>query len=478
MDPVTQGVLKEFEYLAAIPRPSRQERAVAEALAARLRGLGLAPELDAANNLICDVPATCGSAKAPRIALQAHTDMVCVGAADYCPEKDPIVTVLKDGWLCTDGRSSLGADCGIGLAAAMYLVFSGADHGPLRLIFTADEEEGLAGAKRLRPDCLEGCGALVNLDSFHFGELLVSSAGGCRQTFRKAAEETEYFFPMLERSVSLRISGLLGGHSGDDIGKNRANAGQLLVWLLQALQVPYELSAIDAGRTHNAIPTEATAVLLLDEASMEEFRSTIDRFLSELRELYPAEQPEISLSDAPRPMRVLTVDERDNLLAMAGLLLCGEAECHPLFPEVTGSSGSMGVLHAGEDGLELRSFLRSVSDDFMSGRSGFYAMAAEGFGFTVSEESYPAWPAAERDWLTECFLREGERLGIPQKKTAVHVGLETGILHACAPELPMVSVGMDIEGAHSPTERVRLSTIAPFTRLLAAVLKAAAEDKA
>lgn len=470
--PILSGVLAEFEKLAAIPRPSRKEHAVAEDLCKRLASIGLQPELDAADNIICDVPATAGDPNAPRIVLQAHTDMVCVGAPDYHPDTDPIITCQKDGWLCSDGRSSLGADCGIGLAAAMYLVFQQVPHPPLRLIFTADEEEGLAGAGKLRKDCLENCCALINLDSFHFGQLLISSAGGCRQSFTKTPDR---FFPMLEDSISLRISGLLGGHSGDDIGRNRANAAQLMVWLLQALQVPYELSGINIGRTHNAIPTEGEAVILIDGRYREELQDTVNLFMEGIRELYPAENIAITIQAAPRPDWVFTVDERDDLLALAGLILCGESAKHPLFPEVTGSSGSMGMLRTDGDVIELRSFLRSVDASFIAAYRDLYQGAAEGFGYQVTTDEYPAWPGMAEDWLTELFLQKGQQLGIPQQKAAVHVGLETSIFHALAPDIPMVTVGMDIEGAHSTGERVRLSTIEPFTRLLSAVLQAAAE---
>ena len=469
MDLITQRVLREFYALCEIPHPSGGEKKISDYLMGRLRAAGLVPEQDAAFNIICDVPATAGYENKKRLALQAHMDMVCVGDADYIPETDPIQTEIREGWLCSDGRSSLGADCGIGLAAALYILLSGEyPHGPVRLILTTVEEQGMVGARQLRRDCLASCAGFINLDGFHFGELLISSAGGKRQKFTKTPE---LFFAVPERAVEVKISGLTGGHSGEDIGKTRANAAEILVWLLQALPFPWELASLSAGNSFNAIPASGSAVILLDPGDDSALGELIDRFSSELHGLYPGENIRIAPSETDRPDLVFTVDERDNILAMAGLLLCGEAGKHPLFPEVTGSSGSMGMLYADRERIEIRSFLRSVDAAFLQQYGDFYAAAAEGFGFSSTDDSYIPWPGAERDDLTDRFLRVGEALSLPLRKNGIHVGLETSIFHGMAPETDMVSVGMNIRDPHSVSERVELSTIAPFVSLLAGVLK-------
>lgn len=464
-----QKVLDEFLPLTHIPRPSGCEEAMTDYLLARLQRMGLSPTRDENLHILCDVPATTGLEDRPMLALQAHTDMVCVGTEGYCPETDPVHAVVDEEFLRTDGNSSLGADCGIGLAAALVAAEQ-FPHGPLRLIFTADEERGLQGAQKLDKSCLEGCSGLVNLDGFHFGTVFCSSAGGRRQTFLKAPE---LFFPMLSLPLSLRISGCLGGHSGDDIGSGRANPGQLLLWLLQSLPVAYELSSIHAGSTHNAIPQEAEAVILIHEHEEGAFRTHIQEFMAGIREIYAATDPDISLeiSTVEMPMWVLTVDCRDDLLALAGLIPCGKEEMHPLYPSVVGSSGSMGMLQADSEGMELRSFLRSCDQAFLDSRGDFLAMAAEGLGFQVENQQYPAWPGLKEDPLSDLLLREGAALGIPMKKAAVHVGLETSVFYAMEPELPMVTLGMDISDPHATEERVRLSSIPPFMALLAALLK-------
>lgn len=466
---IVAGVLAEFQQLCAIPHPSGAEAKIGAYLMERLQGLGCLPEQDAFGNIFCEVPGTSGLESRGRLALQAHMDMVCVGAEDYHPAEDPIRTMQKDGYLCSDGRSSLGADCCIGLAAAMYLVAGAGPHVPLRLIFTVDEERGLAGAKKLRRDCLAGCTGLINLDSFHFGQILISSAGGLRQTFRKTSE---CFFPMLDKAFCLKLSGLEGGHSGDDIGKGRANAGQCLIWLLQALEIPYELASVNAGKTYNAIPQTGEAVIVADGRDEEKLRETAAHFVEGLRELYPTETNLcFEITETELPQWVLTIDERDDFLALGGLIPCGVQEMHPLCPQVVGSSGSMGMLYADANRLELRSFLRATDEEAMDTQGAFLAAAGEGFGYQVESSRYPAWPGKAEDPLAQLLLAQGEKLGLSQTVTAVHVGLEAGIFHSMAPELPMVSVGMDILDPHSTMERVRLGSIAPFVRLLGACLE-------
>lgn len=466
---IVNGVLQAFYGLCAIPHPSGKEEKMGQYLMELLVGRGLAPEMDKRGNILCDVPATLGLEDRPKLILQAHMDMVCVGAEDYDPEEDPVQTEIRGGWLCTDGRSSLGADCGIGLAVVLYITGGDWAHGPLRLIFTVDEERGLQGAEQLSPDCVKGCSGVINLDSFHFGEVLISCAGGLRQTYTK---KTECFFPMLDCPVKIRIDGLLGGHSGDDIGLNRANAGRLLVWLLQSLEVPYELSRCSAGNTHNAIPAAGEVEIVIDRRDEATLRNQVELFAQGLRELYPLEQDiTVEVLETGMPQWVMTVDQRDDFLALGGLILCGVQQMHPLCPEVVGTSNSMGMLFADHQGIEIRSFPRSYSQEAMDALGAFHTVSAQGLGFHAEDIGYPTWPGMESDPLSELFLEKGREQGIEMKKNAVHVGLESAWFHRFAPEMPIVTVGMEIWDPHSVSERVKLDTIAPFVRILGSCLR-------
>ena len=466
---IETGVLEEFAGLCRIPHPSGQEKAIAQHLTSQLEALGFSPMLDHAGNLLCDIPGSAGLENRPRLAVQAHMDMVCVGAPDYKPSSDPIRTKIQDGFLCTDGRSSLGADCGIGLSAIMYLLQAQRPHVPLRIIFTVDEERGLAGAMKLDRNVLEDCSGLINLDGFHFGDLMISSAGGRRQTFRRAPD---CFFPMLDSPVALSISGLLGGHSGDDIAAGRANAAQLLLWLLQSVEIPYELAEVHAGTSHNAIPSSSTATIVVDQRDTEKLQALMDQFQQHARRRYPVENGlSVQFTAAAMPASVLTVDERDDFLALAGLVPCGVQEMHPLVSDVVGTSGTLGVLSADSSQLEIRSFLRSCQDAAMEAQGDFLAAAAEGFGYTAESDTYAAWPGVSEDPLSTLLIQQGAAMGLTLRKNAVHVGLEPSVFHQLAPDMPMISTGMDVLSPHSAGERVRISTIAPFVRLLDACLQ-------
>lgn len=465
---VLNGVLNEFYGLCAIPHPSGDEEKIGVYLMELLRSRGLSPEIDHRGNILCDIPATEGLENRPRLILQAHMDMVCVGAEDYCPETDPIHTEIREGWLCTDGRSSLGADCGIGLAAALYITAGQWPHVPLRLIITVDEERGLQGAEQLSPDCVKGCNGVINLDSFHFGEVLISSAGGLRQTYRKS---TECFFPMLDCPIKIKVGGLLGGHSGDDIGLNRANAGRLLVWLLQSFDFPYELAACSAGNTHNAIPASGEVLIVVDQRDLEALKNQVELFAQGIRELYPLEtEAAITVSGADMPQWVMTVDQRDDFLALGGLILCGVQEMHPICPQVVGTSNSMGMLFADDREIEIRSFPRSYSQEAMDALGAFHTVAAEGLGFSAEDIGYPTWPGVAQDPLSELFVEKAGEFGVEMTKNAVHVGLESAYFHQFAPEMPIVTVGVEIRDPHSVSERVKIDTIPRFTRILGAVL--------
>lgn len=475
MTPVVQekkyaeGVLKEFYGLCAIPHPSGKEERLGQYLMELLEQRGFCPQMDSRGNILCDIPATGGLEGRPRLMMQAHMDMVCVGAEDYCPETDPIRTEIRDGWLCTDGRSSLGADCGIGLAAALYVTGGAFAHGPIRLIFTVDEERGLRGAEALSERWVQDCGGIINLDSFHFGQVFISSAGGLRQTFQK---QTECFFPMLDWPVRISLHGLLGGHSGDDIGKNRGNAGRILVWFLQSLDFPYELATLSAGSTHNAIPGGGYAEIVVDRRDEEKLWQQTTLFAEGIRELYPEEKAfSLELQDGEMPQWVMTVDQRDDFLALGGLILCSVQEMHPLCPQVVGTSNSMGMLFGNSDHIEIRSFPRSYSQEAMEALGQFHTMAAEGLGFTAENIGYPAWPGVSQDPLSDLFLEQGGKLGYPMEKQAVHVGLESAWLHKLAPQTPIVTVGMEIRDPHAVSERVEVESIEKFVCLLTRVLE-------
>ena len=457
--------LKEFNALCQIPRPSGGEEATAGYLADRLRDMGFSPAVDQCFNLICDIPPTEGVPDTPPLALQAHIDMVCVGADDYVPERDPIHTVIRDGWLCSDGRSSLGADCGAGVAAIMALLQNGSPHGALRLIFTADEEMGLVGARQLDASVVQDCAGLINLDGFHGDRAVISSAGGYRLIFRKDCAMVP---PALDRGFRISIDGLLGGHSGDDIGLGRANAARLLLWLLQAIELPHEVAEIDACGAFNVIRTSASALITADHEKEDELRRVVELFAQGIHDLYQNTDPgiQIRLESASLPDKVFTPEDLENFLALAGIIPCGVDEMHPICPDCVGSSGNLASLLAKEEKMELRSFLRSYSNQYLNEHCSYARVSGQGFGFTEEEMRYPAWPGDAENPMAKRCVEIAAGLGREMTIGAVHAGLETSVFHSLRPEMPVISLGGDVLDPHSVRERVRLQSVVDLMELL------------
>ena len=244
---ILEGVLNEFAKLAAIPRKSGHEQAVSDFLKNYLTELGFAVTQDEKNNIIADKPACPGFENAPLTILQGHMDMVCVAAEGvaFDPLKDAIKLVRDEKFLRADG-TSLGADDGIGVAEAIYIMKNAKDHGPLRMIVTVDEEQGMTGAIHLDAKHLQDAKFLINCDSENYDELTVGSAGSVNLDFSR---EIKWVKPEMTAAWQIEVKGLLGGHSGERIGDGRGNAIRTLAMTLAALAAEgeVELAAFNGG---------------------------------------------------------------------------------------------------------------------------------------------------------------------------------------------------------------------------------------
>ena len=237
---ILEGVLNEFAKLAAIPRKSGHEQAVSDFLKNYLTELGFAVTQDEKNNIIADKPACPGFENAPLTILQGHMDMVCVAAEGvaFDPLKDAIKLVRDEKFLRADG-TSLGADDGIGVAEAIYIMKNAKDHGPLRMIVTVDEEQGMTGAIHLDAKHLQDAKFLINCDSENYDELTVGSAGSVNLDFSR---EIKWVKPEMTAAWQIEVKGLLGGHSGERIGDGRGNAIRTLAMTLAALAAEGEVT--------------------------------------------------------------------------------------------------------------------------------------------------------------------------------------------------------------------------------------------
>ena len=235
-DEILEQVLEEFGKLAKIPRKSGHEEAVSNFLRDELTGLGLNVVQDKAFNLIADMPAAKGREQAPLTILQSHMDMVCVAAEGvaYNPLTDGIQTVRTEEYLQAEG-TSLGSDDGTGIAEILYILKHLKEHGPIRVIFTVDEEQGMSGAIALSEEYLKGASFLINCDSENWDVLTIGSAGSVNLDFSRRLKRVA---PTAGRAFCLELGGLRGGHSGERIGDGRGNAIRTMAMLLK------EISAI------------------------------------------------------------------------------------------------------------------------------------------------------------------------------------------------------------------------------------------
>ena len=472
---VIQGVLSEFLPLCAIPHPSRREEAIARHLEKVLRSRGWTVELDGAWNLRADLPGTPGLENAPLTAIQGHTDMVCAvrRGSGYRPADDPVAALRDGDTLRTDGRSSLGADCNMGNAAALWLLTRPIPHGPLRLLLTAAEEVGLEGASRVDPAWLEGVACLINTDGFRLGDLVVSSAGGRRETYTRPLHTV---LRQGSRAFRLSFQGFLGGHSGYDIHLGRANPIKLMALVLGELRetVEYELASLAGGHTPNSIPMDCSAVITLDPRFVPALARAAAHVSGQLSSLYGRRDPggSLELAEVQPPERVWTTPCRDGTLDLLSLLYTGVYAMHDTIPDRVSASSNLGMVYADGETITVRTFLRCTvgfSEEILAFQ---HARAARSTGFELASHGYPGWPGEADDPLAKAMARVYRRVtGHRARITAIHAGLEPSVLRAKNPAMDIVSTGPDIFDPHSTEERVRLSSLPPYIRLLAGTLE-------
>jgi dipeptidase D len=465
-----------FAGIAAIPRPSKHEERIASWIRALAQERGWPVKSDAVGNLVLAVPATRGREKAPAVVLQAHLDMVCEKNDDTRHDflKDPIVPRVADGWVRATG-TTLGADNGIGAAAALAAATDPAvSHGPLELLFTLDEETGLTGAKGLDGSMLAGR-LLINMDSEEDGKLFVGCAGGadCHLFLEPARQEPDHD----TRGVRVDVRGLMGGHSGLNIHENRGNALKLLTRVLQAAVqagVDFELAEIAGGSKHNAIPREARAVLALAERDGRKLDDAIARMLEAFRiELAGIDDGlTVTATSCERPQRVMQLADRDRLLDLICVLPHGVLGMSPAIAGLVETSSNLAVVGADDGRIKIVTSCRSSVMPTLRAVLGSVRAAGNlAVAQTEIQDGYPGWKPDLGSRALSVTKRVYQELwGAEPEVTAVHAGLECGLLGEKVPGLDMISFGPEIRGAHSPDERVEIASVERFWKTLAAVL--------
>lgn len=473
---IIDGVVKEFAGLAKCPRPSKHEQKVSDYLVKRLHELGVTDVVqDEVYNVIANVPATKGYEQAPRVAIQGHMDMVCVAkpGVDYDPLTSEIKLVREGNLLRAEG-TSLGADDGVAEAMAFFLLQQDIEHGPLRLIFTVDEETGMSGAIHLDPKYLQDVAYILNCDSEYIDILCVSSAGSTHTYFHRHVKWQQ---PVGTTAVNVIAKDFLGGHSGETINAGKSNAikalGNLLLRLLQS-GIEFRIATIDGGVAANAIPSKATATIVCNDVDMKTVEDVLAKTKSEFTLVYGDVETsaQFVVEPAPIPAKNMSYEDTKAIIYLISQLHCGVFAMNQELPKLPDLSANIGTLRTEGDVVTLQYFPRSSSDAQLRELVLTFPALAELTGFTVDIATpEPAWTKNHHSKLVPIVADAyTDVVGHQPRIEAMHGGLETGYFYAKNPKLDIVSVGPTTHDIHSADESLELDTVATLVRVLAETL--------
>lgn len=472
-----QAVWKNFRSLTLIPRPSKSEEQIRAFMVGFGKSLGLETFMDEVGNVIIRKPATRGMENRKGIVLQGHLDMVPQANSDKKHDftTDPIEVMMADAeWLKANG-TTLGADNGIGVAAAMAILEStDIAHGPIEALFTADEETGMTGAFGLKPGVLQG-DILLNLDSEDEGELYVGCAGGMDANITFGYDEEA--LPGNLTAFRLTVSGLKGGHSGMDIVLGRGNANKLLFRFLKHASQEHRLrvATINGGGLRNAIPREAVAVVTVPTTEAEKLAECAARFEAVYKAELSATEPTLQFKASRTELPASLMDKASQWSVIHAVYACpnGVIRMSDSMPGLVETSNNLASVKTVDGEVKisclLRSSVDSAKDDLAAMLSSVFELAGADVQLTGG---YPGWkPNMESPILKKMqSVYEGLYGKVPDIK-AIHAGLECGLLGGVYPNWDMISFGPTIRSPHSPDERVNISTVQKFWDFLVATLK-------
>lgn len=472
-------VWQHFDEILKVPRPSKHEEKIRAHVRAWAEARGFTVREDAAGNMVVRVPATPGHEQAPTVVLQAHLDMVAEKNSDVAFDffKDAIQPRIVGDYVYATG-TTLGADNGIGVAAAMAIAEDPeAVHGPLELLFTVDEETGLTGAAKLDPSLVTGR-TLLNLDTEEDGAFYIGCAGGAdaHSVFLVKREPV----PAGHVALAVRVRGLRGGHSGVDIHENRGNALKFLARVLAAARhasPELRLASLAGGSKHNAIPREADAVITVPAdrraAVVEAVEAAAAVLKEEFGEIDPGQKVDVAHVAAEEVWA-----QEDGQHILDALLACphGVLAMSRAVPGLVETSNNLAVVTT--EGNQVKVVTSSRSSVMPSLRATLQQVEAvfrlAGAAVEV-HDGYPGWKPNPQSPVLQLAQEVYQRqFGKAPEVKAIHAGLECGLIGEKFPGMDMLSLGPQIESPHSPDERVKISTVANFYTLLRALLRAMA----
>lgn len=471
------SVFEHFAKINAIPRPSKHEEQIIEYLKEFGKSRGLETKVDKTGNVLISKPATKGMEHLPTVVLQSHMDMVCDKLVDieFNFLTDPIQTYIDGEWLKAKG-TTLGADDGIGVAMELALLDANdIEHGPIECLFTVDEETGLTGAFGLEAGFMSGK-YLVNLDSEDEGQIFVSCAGGITTTsvfnFKREDAPAGMFF------MEASLKGLIGGHSGDDINKKRANAIKILSRFLYMVQDTMELRLAqwNSGKMHNAIPRDGKVIFAVPADKKEDVVAMWNNFTKGVEEEFHVTDPtmvwNLGSADAQTVIEkrvarnlILAVQAMDN-----GPLTTCQDEALAYMVE---TSSNVASVQSSENEVVVVASQRSNVMSNLRNMANAIKACFELAGANVSQsDGYPAWKMNPKSELVKVAVEEYERLFSKKPLVlGIHAGLECGLFSEKYPDMDMVSFGPTLRYVHTPEECLHIPSVGMVWDHLLAILK-------
>ena len=470
----SQSVLEIFKEITRIPRESGHEEKMTAFLQKFAADRGLDCRTDATGNVVITREAAPGKENVPAIVLQSHQDMVCEknSGCDHDFARDPISYVIEDGWMIAKD-TTLGADDGIGVAASLALLDSDIPTGKLECLFTISEETGMDGANAIESG-LFTAKTLINLDSEDEGQLFVGCAGGVDTTavFKYVEEGID---PSLA-ALKLRVFNAIGGHSGDDINKERANTVQILArFLYGEYSGGYRLVSFNGGNKRNAIAREAEAVILLDAAGAKALEDRFGKFAADVKAEYHRTDPDISFEciRTENPGKAVDKDTARRFIFALTAVNHGVLTMSQDIAGLVETSTNLAAVFMNVPGeIKVTASQRSSTDaakKFMADKveAAFLLAGAE----VSHSDPYPGWTPNMDSHILDVTVASYRKLfGVEPEVKAIHAGLECGLFLTKFPDLDMISFGPTLRGVHAPCEKLDLAPDEKFVRLLVDVV--------
>ncbi len=465
-----------FNEICKIPHPSRKEEKIIAWLVKFGKANNLETLTDEAGNILIRKPATKGKDRTKTVVLQSHMDMVCEKNASTVHNfaTDPIVPVIDGEWVKAKG-TTLGADDGIGVAAQLAILEAdNISHGSIECLFTVDEETGLTGAFALKSDFVKGR-VLLNLDSEDEGQLFIGCAGG---------KGTSISFPYKKESLPENISafkvfvtGLKGGHSGDEINKGLGNAVKLINRFLYNASEKFSLriSALNAGNLHNAIAREGFADVVISESNKKEFIEYAKKYQDIIKDELRVMEPDLrfTVESAEKPAFVIDSDTQSGLLNALYACPHGVISMTADMPGLVETSTNLASVKTLDDEIIIQTSQRSSVESSKDDIAGMVASVFKLAGAKVTHgEGYPGWKPNVNSPLLQVVKNTYVRLFKNEPKVlAIHAGLECGVIGEKYPGMDMISFGPTLRGVHSPDEKINIESVEKFWKLLVEVIK-------